>query len=245
MFGQLKKMVQGTGKKPDSETKTWELSQDYEFEHAYRFMDSEAFRKIHDDLVNGRLRVSEGKTNELMLQEFFESSLEEWHTFVAHITGKTCLDIGPCVLSPLAAWDVAAARHIVEPLHEKIEAWQIEHLGKSAFEDLICHSQQAEEPVEALRGAVDGAILCRNMLDHTPQWPFVMQTMSEYAAPGCRLLLWVDLDHHGTEDIGHYNITTDVEAFKRLVQTFGFRIERTFQDANRAELNWGCFAIKE
>jgi hypothetical protein len=69
--------------------------------------------------------------------------------------------------------------------------------------------------------------------------------MSEYAQPGCRLLLWTDLDHHGTEDIGHYNITLDVEAFKRLVETFGFRIVRTCQDTNRPELNWGCFAIKE
>lgn len=245
MFGQLKRMVQGTGKKPEGEAKTWEVSQDYEFEHAYHFMDSEAFRKIHDDLVNGRLRVSEGNTNELMLQEFFDKSLDEWSAFVEHITGKTCLDVGPCAISPLGSWDVASSRHIIEPLHEKIAAWQIENLGRSAFEGLTCHSQRAEQPVDALRGAVDGAILCRNMLDHTPQWPFVMQVISEYAQPGCRLLLWTDLDHRGTEDVGHYNITTDVGSFQRLVQSFGFRIVRTCNDPNRAELNWGCFAIKE
>lgn len=214
-------------------------------DHAREFMDTDFFRKLHSDVVSGKRRMSEGYKDETLLREFFGDSTEAWQEFVEHIRGKRCLDIGPCVMSPLAAWDVAGQRHVVEPLYPKIHEWQIQNLGASAFEELVCHDQAAEQGIEELYGAVDGAILCRNMLDHTPQWPFVLQQISAYSAVGCRLLLWTDLHHHGTEDIGHYDITSDVDAFRRLVSQFGFRILRDWQDTERADTNWGCFAVRE
>src|SRR5581483_3568069 len=96
---------------------------------------------------------------------------------------------------------------------------------------------------EALAGRIDGAILCRNMLDHTPRWAFVLGNIAAYAAVGCKLLLWTDLDHLGTADEGHYDITNDSASFKRLVEALGFRVIRE-HSAERAELNWGCFAEK-
>lgn len=248
MLSKLKrfaKRVLAGGKAPEAKTKNWGASQEYEMHHAREFMDTDSFRKLHADVVSGKCRVSNGYKNATLLREFFADSTEDWQKFVEHIRGKSCLDIGPCVMSPLAGWDVAGQRHVVEPLYPQIHEWQIKHLGASVFEGLVCHGQAAEQGIKELYGAIDGAILCRNMLDHTPQWPFVLQQISAYSAVGCRLLLWTDLHHHGTEDIGHYDITSDVDAFKRLVSQFGFRILRDWQDEERADTNWGCFAIRE
>jgi hypothetical protein len=232
------------GQTQEVEGKDWAASQEYEMKHAIEFMDTDSFRNLHREVLQGRTRASTGYTNDVMLKEFFEGSAEKWQGFVEHIRGKTCVDVGPCVLSPLAGWDIAGARHVIEPLYPKIHEWQVQNLGESGFRDLVCHGRGAENPVEELVARVDGAILCRNVLDHTPSWPFVLETMASYALPGCRLLLWTDLDHHGTEDIGHYNIVRDVGAFKKLVTRFGFEIIREYQDVERRELNWGCLAIK-
>ncbi len=225
--------------------KTWNVSQEYELNHAIEFMQQEHFLKLYSDLMAGRQRVSQGYVSDLILQEFFDNSKEQWQSFVDHIRNKTTLDIGPCVMSPIAGWDVSLQRHIIEPLYLPIHEWQIKNLGRSVFSELICHGQQAEQPVPELFGMVDGAIFCRNMLDHTPHWPFVLSLISSYAAKGCRLLLWTDLDHGGKANEGHYDITPDSDSFRRLIVSLGFRIERECHNEKRADKNWGCFAVKE
>ena len=92
--------------------------------------------------------------------------------------------------------------------------------------------------------AVDGAIFCRNMLDHTPHWRAVLDNISAYACTGSKLLLWTDLDHRGDADEGHYDISSDVGRFANHIRELGFRIVREYSDAGRHELNWGCFAEK-
>ncbi len=224
--------------------KTWDISQDYEFEAAVSFMERPSFKDMFDELTTGKQKMSEGCTGELFLKEFFNNSKKDWSEFVRFITNKKCLDIGPCVMSAIAGWDVASHRYIIEPLFPKIDRWQKHNLGQSAFEGMICYGQKADVLIPELIGKIDGAIVCRNMLDHTPMWPFILSAISSYAATGSKLLLWCDLDHGGYADDGHYDITTDIDSFKRLVNQFGFKIIREYQDKDRASINWGCFAEK-
>jgi hypothetical protein len=220
--------------------KTWAQSQRYELDHAIAFMKEPSFRQLHADWRAGKLNASTGHRDALMLQEFFGGDRQSFDQFFKNIAGKSCLDIGPCVFSPLSAWDVAGPRFAIEPLLSPIDEWQRTNLGESSYRDIKGFARPAEEFIRELR--IDGAILCRNMLDHTPKWPFVLANISAYAAPGCKLLLWTDIDHGGEEDEGHYNITSDVSDFRNLVRQLGFRIVREYQSTGRPETNWGCFA---
>ena len=230
--------------KGENPSKSWSGSQQYELEHAIGFMQSDMYRRQHQDLISGRMTMSNGYFNELILGEFFENSKVELGEFVEHVRGRSVLDIGPCVMSPLATWDVASERIAIEPLFPPIEDWQKKNLGGSAYEGMTVFSEPAEKLLLPLTGKIDGAILCRNMLDHTPRWPFVLSNIAAYAAKGCRLLLWTDLDHGGEADDGHYDITPDEAAFRRLVIQLGFSIVREYRHEDRIEKNWGCFAIK-
>lgn len=229
---------------PARSPKTWEASQQYELRHALSFMDSQFFRHLHADYASGKRNVSVGFRDPLVLQEWFSDSTVAFDEFISHIAGRVCLEIGPCVASQMSGWDVARERHVIEPLLDPIINWQRHHLRKSIYDGLIPHSVAAEVFIEQLAQAVDGAILCRNMLDHTPKWPFVLANIAAYAASGCRLLLWTDLDHRGEADEGHYDITSDISAFRRLVQQLGFTIIREHSSPDRDELNWGCFAVR-
>ncbi len=224
--------------------KTWEISQDYEFGHAVTFMDTSNFRSLAKSVYDGKMNISTGYINDLLLREFFAGEDVLWRKFVTEISDKNCLEIGPAVLSPLAAWDVVKERHVIEPLLDQIEDWQLANLGFSVFEGLQTYRHGAEKFIPELVSKIDGAIYCRNCLDHTPKWAFILGNISQYAAPGCSLLLWLDLDHRGVADEGHYDITTEPEEFKHLLNAFGFDVVREYEDQERFEMNWGCFAIK-
>jgi hypothetical protein len=221
--------------------KGWEQSQRYELDHAIGFMDSPFFREHFTNLKSGRYNISTGYRDALLLSEFFADSDMLFTEFQEHITEKTCLDIGPCVASQITGWDVARARIAIEPLLQPIEAWQVKNLGGSVYDGFVKHARSAEDFLDL---HIDGAIVCRNMLDHTPKWPLVLSNISSYAMPGCRLLLWTDLDHKGEADEGHYDIGCSPADFKRLVENLGFQVLRE-HTAQRDEVNWGCFAIRK
>jgi len=221
--------------------KTWARAQDYELYHAILGMRNIGIDKMREWQVN---KMSSGYINPATYREFFDSDASNWSDFIEHIRDRKCLEIGPSIIGEIITWDLAADRHIIEPLFDEINRWQIDNLGFSLFEGIRPHSVGAEVLVTDLVGEIDGAIFCRNCIDHSPDWVFILANISHYARPGCKLLLWNDLDHSGTADQGHYDITKDTQAFKRLVQAFGFEIIREYQDVNRTELNWGCFAQK-
>jgi hypothetical protein len=226
--------------------KTWQSAQSFELDHAIGFMKAPSFRRLHADTVSGNLRASQGHFSELLVSEFFDGDRSRWDDFAAFLSGKHCLDVGPCVYSPLACWDQAAERHAIEPLFEGVDRWQRENLGASVFEGIRVWTEPAEKTIPELLARIDGAIYCRNMLDHSPYWPFALVNLSKYAKSGCKLLLWTDLDHGATDDEGHFNITTDAGLFRDLVLSLGFRLEREFskRDPGKKELNWGCFGEK-
>jgi hypothetical protein len=226
--------------------KTWEASQQYEWDATIKFMSTSEFKelalRIRDDSSQ---RISNGYSPRLTITEFFGGSDSEWHEFVNHISGRKCLEIGSCTASILSGWDTAAKRFVIEPLADKVSAWQCENLGFSLYEDLTTYSLGADQYIETLESSIDGAIFCRNCIDHSPHWTFILSNISSYAAPGCRLLLWNDIFHLDGTDSGHYDLTKDPSAMKRLIGRLGFDIQREYTDSARRDLNWGCFAIKK
>ncbi len=227
-----------------SSKKSWSAAQEYELEHAVGFMSEPFFTDLFSRYKAGELRSDTGYFNELFVREFFANDVGLFRRFLDKIQGKACLDVGPCVFTPLVTWHGIGAGAAIEPLGDAVRDWQRQHFGKSIFDDLELRSVGADIFIPEYESRFDGAIHCRNMLDHTPNWPFVLSNISAYAAPGCHLLFWTDFDHHGTADAGHFEICSDPRQLKRLIQHLGFEIKRDFEDSGRAEANWGCVAVK-
>jgi hypothetical protein len=227
------------------EAKAWMAAQKYELEHAIGFMQESHFQCLFSAYKADQLWISKGYVPEIIVSEFFGGSELLWKAFVTEVSAKTCMDIGPCVFSPLACWDMCSTRIAIEPLGTQISAWQSAHLGSSTFDDLILEPCGADVFLPKYENKIDGAIFCRNMLDHTPNWPFVLDNISRYARSGSSLLLWCDIFHHGLADAGHFEITEDEAAFKRLIESFGFAIEYEFSIGARAEKNYGVRARKK
>lgn len=247
MLGRIKRVLQSMAKAAGAgKAKSWESAQKFELDHAIGFMQQDFFRELHRDTVSGKLKISTGYVNELMLKEFFGGDLAAWKGFTAFIGGKACLDVGPCVYSPLACWDTASQRYGIEPLFEAVDRWQKANLGHSAFDGMKVFTEPAEQTIPELVGRIDGAIVCRNMLDHSPHWPFTLVNISRYARPGCKLLFWTDLVHSDVElNEGHFDITSDLGSFKNLIEMMGFKVIQEYSDAAPGrELNWGCYAEK-
>ena len=149
---------------------------------------------------------------------------------------KRNLDVGACVQTPLESGV------IIDPLAHDIQEYQRKKYGFSNFDDLELYSVPVETRIPELEDSIDGTILCRNMLDHTCNWPFALARITSYAKKGCVLLLWCDL-HHKDPDAGHINITEDVEQFRLLIEQLGWDIQSEHR-LDKKTLNWGCVAIK-
>jgi hypothetical protein len=230
----------------DTITKNWEASQEYEWNATVKFMSTPEFKALAVEAKNNQeYRISNGYAPKLTIEEFFGNSRLEWEAFVSHITGKKCLEIGSCTSSMLSSWDTTTKRFVIEPLADKVSTWQRENIGFSLYEGLTTYSVGADKYIESLEGIIDGAIYCRNCIDHSPNWMFILSNISAYAAPGCRLLLWNDIFHLDGTDSGHYDLTEDPNDMRRLISALGFVVKREYINTERRDQNWGCFAIKQ
>jgi hypothetical protein len=246
-FVGLRPQIQSIASHPDfvATKKNWTASQEYEWNATVQFMSTDEFRELATDATtNEALRISNGYTPALTLKEFFGGSEEGWREFTSHIEGKRCLEIGSCTSSMLSSWDTASERFVIEPLADRVSAWQREHLGFSLYEGLTTYSIGADEYLPSLDRLINGAIYCRNCIDHSPNWMFILSNISTYAGPGCKLLLWNDIYHVNGADSGHYDLTQDPASMSRLIHALGFDIEREYIDKEREDLNWGCYASK-
>lgn len=223
----------------------WADAQKYEFENAKQFMESEPFKQALSSVNDSTRLVSTGYVDPLMLKEFFSGEREEWLKFVRHITGKVVVEIGPAVATQLALWDVARRRVVIEPLYNLVYEHQRMHYGMTGFENVEAVSEPAETRIDGLVGEVDGALLVRNCLDHTPSWPFVLSNIADYMKPGAELLLWNDLTHPEEYLDGHYDITDDPASYRRLIENLGFSIVSEYQELGSACINYGCRAIRK
>ena len=153
--------------------------------------------------------------------QWFCGSQELFAQFVAHTKDRTSLEIGSGPMGQLASWPWIRRRIVIDPLIEKYRAYQLRRFGKTVWtDDIETHACAAESVIPELRGKIDGAIICRNALDHTEDPLSVLAAIAQYAAPGCYLLLWTDIWHLGGVTIGHRNITKSVAAMDALLIGF-------------------------
>lgn len=223
----------------------WQSAQKYELAEAFNYMNNNNnFKKLLKQVNTGEINVSKGYYDNLIISEFFSNDLNEWKKFLNHIHKKTVLEIGPCLISVVSTWDIAQKRIVIEPLLNEIKKYQNNIFHMDGFPNTVGYSLPAEKLIEELVGKIDGAILIRNCLDHTPYWPFILSNISDYLISGGYLLLWNDLLHPKSYEDGHYDIIDNIDSFKRLIVKFGFEIISEYQEKDR-HLNYGCRAIKK
>lgn len=224
--------------------KTWENSQEYEFRAAVSFMKDNIYKEIVSRTVESKKNHTYTLNIEFYMNEFFNNDVANYNAYAKHIENKNCLEIGPSVVSTLCTAWWTKNNFIIEPLLDQIMEYQRHDLGFSLFDDTTNFAKAANIHIPELDGSIDGAIICRNCLDHTPEWFFILNNISSYAKPGALFLFWSDLYHNLGVDEGHYNITKDVEEFKRLLYNFGFKIQHQYSIPNRDTVNFGCIAVK-
>jgi hypothetical protein len=145
--------------------------------------------------------------------------------FIAHVKDRANLEIGSGPMGHLASRPWMRRRIVVDPLIEKYRSYQLRRFGDTVWTgDIETHACAAENVIPELRDAIDGSIICRNALDHTEDPLSVLSAISQYATPGCYLLLWSDIWHSGGVTIGHRNITRSPAAMDALLTGFGFDI---------------------
>jgi hypothetical protein len=227
-----------------------------DFDHAvaqrYEFRHNDLWLREHSESVWDLIQEAEagprdatGELNQLFLSQFFGGDLGRWTEFVDFIAGRTVLDIGGGPLPVMAFWPWAGRRIALDPLASEYSRSAANVTGRSWFDDFTVIDQPAEQFIPSLRGAVEGAIVCRNALDHTSEPYLILSNIASYASPGCRLLLWTDLHHVGARDAGHSDITKDRDGFARLIENIGFDIEtETPAYDGRGTIEFGCVATK-
>lgn len=161
-----------------------------------------------------------------------------------HVKDKVVLEVGPCNVPQINFLD-CRLRICIEPLAAKIEEFVINKYGKSIFGEIITYPIYADTIIHELIGKIDGLIYVRNCIDHSPQWPYILSNISSYAKEGCILMIWNDTFHTRMDiDPGHYNVSPSVDAYVRLIENFGFSIERQFDFHDRGKPNIGFVARK-
>ena len=222
-------------------------AQDYELRSSERFI-----RKNVDDLY---FQIVKAKAQgerwpvplEMVINEVFAGSRVEWGDFADYVKGKTCLEIGAGPCGALAVWWWIQRRIIVDPLVEEYKQISIDLFKRSWYtDDIELYAQPAERFIHELSSAIDGAIICRNALDHSEDPLLILENIATYAKSGCYLLLWTDLWHLKGHDEGHRNITKDRQAFEKKVTDLGFEIKHSFYDVrgDGSTIEYGCCARK-
>jgi len=222
----------------------WTAAQKFEFRHAKKFMDAMDTESLLKRINSPDFRVSSGYTDPSIVEEFFGGSIADWEQFVRHITDRTVLEVGPCIAPQIAGWDVAKSRLAIEPLYEKISSEQQRRFGVDGYPNVKVFSIGAEICIDQLVGKVDGAVLIRNCLDHSPNWPFILANLSLYSTKGAQLLLSNDLSHPKHLRRGHFEISEETNQFRNLVIALGWEILFEFQDPDSLCTNWGCRAVR-
>jgi hypothetical protein len=217
-------------------------AQEYELRHAEQWVRENAdwIWPLFD-----KARAGAREAHEIVLQEFFAGDRSLWDQFANSLDGKALLDVGSGPVPIPSLWPWPARRYVIDPLAAEYDRVIRQLSGRSWFEGITLFAEAAEHNVADLNGKIDGAVYCRNCLDHCAEPYLVLSNLASYAAPGSALLLWTDLLHHDGPDEGHSNITADRNGFRRLVENLGFAIVREVPEAaGRATDNFGCFAVK-
>jgi SAM-dependent methyltransferase len=217
------------------------------FRFSHEIAQAYELRSQRDWIERNFERVYYGRTKDSAyqwLREWFPD-VYSFDSFLRSTAGKTCLEIGSGPSGNIIYFWWAARRIIIDPLVTQYQQIQLTRFGKSWFDRMDLIPCNAEVLNADLIGAVNGAIICRNTLDHCADPMLVLENIAKYAAPGCYLLLWTDLYHPGGHDEGHQDITRDPAAFTRKLTDLGFVIEYVTQKKpGRKTIHYGCRARK-
>ena len=142
-------------------------AQRYELHHAKHWM-QENFEDLYSEINRVEMEKEfwpgRGELDEV---GFFDGDEETWLKFASHIDGKRCLEIGPGPCGALAAWWWVKQRIFIDPLIEEYKQISLELFDRTWYtEDLSLYSLPGETFIPDLVGSIDGAIICRNALDH-------------------------------------------------------------------------------
>jgi hypothetical protein len=181
-----------------------------------------AFPRVYSDFERER---AAGGLWQSADDQWFLGNAELWTAFVEHVRNRTNLEIGSGPFGYLAPCYWIKRRIVIDPLVDKYRAYQMKRFGRTFWTaDIETHAVPAEQIVEPLRGAVDGCIISRNALDHMGDPLAAVETIAQYAASGCYLLLWTDIWHLDGGDVGHRNITRSANVLDKMLDGFGFDI---------------------
>jgi hypothetical protein len=223
----------------------WSKAQDYELRASERWLKENfegLYPRIQSAKAAGEYWPGPGS---LVVSEFFAGRYEQWLEFAMDIKDKVVLELGagPCGALAICWW--IKRRIVIDPLILDYKQMSLRLFGKTWYtDDIELHALQGEHFIDELSCQIDGAIICRNTLDHCES-PFrVLDNIAAYAKPGCQLLLWSDLYHPFRHGEGHSNITSDRNAFEQHISSLGFEILHSFQDVQRPTVNYGCRARK-
>lgn len=217
----------------------------------YELRDAEHFIESNFDTLYAEIETAKAKgerwpgREELEVNGFYGGSHQTWMELAAYVEGKTCLEIGPGPCGALVAWWWVKRRIFIDPLIEEYKRISLERFKRTWYtDDLKLYNQSAEDLIPYLVGAVDGAIVCRNALDHCADPMSVLKNIAAYAKPGCYLLLWTDLWHLYGHDAGHRDITKDRDGFQKSIRALGFEILYSLDGVRHdgSTIEYGCRA---
>lgn len=180
----------------------------------------------------------------IIAKEFFGNDNAKFEEFARSIAGKSCMEIGSGPMPMLSYFWWAGEKHVIDPLIAKYNEEAIRRGHGDLYTGIYIYPECAEKYHTELFYDIKGAIICHNALDHCQRPYDIIDNMSRYAAPGCKLLLWTDLWHLKGHDEGHTNITQSRADFIKKIRDAGFNIVYEFDVKERPSINYGCVAVK-
>lgn len=219
-------------------------AQKFEWDHNRQTI-RESFPQLYSDVEKN---LSAGGLWHGPNDQFFGGDAQLFGEFVAHVRDRKCLEIGSGPFGFLLPARWIKDRVIIDPLADKYREEQLALTGKTFLTpDVEAHATSAEALIGALVGVVDGAIICRNALDHCEDALTILVNIAKYAARNCYLLLWTDIWHLGGIDDGHHNITRSTDAMNALLDGLGFDLIRRSAPVREGNdyLEYGCVAKKK
>jgi hypothetical protein len=219
------------------------VAQRYELEHA-RVWIREHHQRMTDAVAQAKRSGGHWVNAD---SQWFAGDEIAWAAWVEHVKGRSVLEIGSGPYGQISPCSWMTKRTVIDPLAESYRSIQMSMNGETFFPDEIeVISAPAETQIAHLVGKVDGAIFCRNALDHCEDPFSVLGNISAYAAPGCELFLWTDIWHLNGPDAGHRNITKSETFMDTAISALGFKLVRRLKNIRPPNecLEYGCVARK-
>lgn len=170
-----------------------------------------------------------------LVNEFFGIDVA---ALMAHVSTRTVIEVG-CGPNPMIHTWSAHRRILVDPL---LARYGLDFGGCEML------SERAEDALPRFASAIDGAVVCRNCIDHSDSPIEILDLALACAAPGAYLLFFSDLEHLRGCDEGHRNVGLTPDEVAARIQAAGFSIlgpadMRPVHDPNL--VSYGCYAVRQ